>query len=307
VDPILLRADLLRRGLSSDDVERLRRQGELTRVRRGAYAPPVPEASVEGRHRLLVAATLPQLGRDGVVSHVSAAVLHGLPIWPEVAGRVHLTRPRPGGGQSRNLLRVHGSPLGEADVVLVDGVPVTSLARTVADLGRTLALEQSVAAGDRALQLGLARPDLVDVLAGCRGWPGIGRARDAGQLLDARAESVGESVSRVRMHQALLPAPLLQYEVVDARGRLLGRADFGWEEQRTLGEFDGRLKYGRGFEPGRSPEEVLWREKRREDALRDLGWEVVRWTWADLYVTGLVAERLRRAFARSASRSPWRA
>jgi hypothetical protein len=301
--PVLLRAELLRRGLSSDDLERLRRQGELTRVRRGAYARPVPEASVEERHRLLVAATLPQLGHEGVVSHVSAAALHGLPIWPDVAGRVHLTRPRPGGGQSRSLLQVHGSPLREADVVLMQGVPVTTLARTIADLGRTLSLDQAVAAGDRALQLGLTGADLGEVLDACRGWRGIGRAREVRALLDVRTESVGESVSRVRIHEALLPAPQPQYEVFDSRGHLVGRADFGWEEHRTLGEFDGRVKYGLGFDPGRSVEEVVWREKQREDALRDLGWQVVRWTWADLYVPGLLATRLRRAFARAAG---WR-
>jgi len=300
--PVVLRAELLRRGLTNDDLERLRRQGELTRVRRGAYAVPLVDASVEERHRLLVAATLPQLDRDAVVSHVSAAALHGLPLWPEEAARVHLTRPRPGGGQARTLVRVHGSPLTEADVALVDGVRVTSLARTIADLGRTLPLEQSVAAGDRALQLGLRDHELVEVLARCHGWRGIGRARLASGLLEERTESVGESVSRGRVHEALLPMPEPQLEVFDERGRLVGRADFGWRGQRTLGEFDGRVKYGREFQPGRTVEEVVWREKQREDRLRELGWEVVRWTWADLYVPGLLAERLHRAFARSASR-----
>ena len=38
------------------------------------------------------------------------------------------------------------------------------------------------------------------------------------------------------------------------------------------------MTYGRDFEPGRTVEEVVWREKQREDRLRELGWEVVRST-----------------------------
>lgn len=72
-----------------------------------------------------------------------------------------------------------------------------------------------------------------------------------------------------------------------------------WEEHQTLGEFDGRVKYGRLLRPGQRPEDVLWAEKLREDALRDLGWQVVRWTWADLDREGLIADRLHRAFRRS--------
>jgi hypothetical protein len=40
-------------------------------------------------------------------------------------------------------------------------------------------------------------------------------------------------------------------------------------------------------------EEVLFEEKRREDALRDLGWQIVRWLWADLYRPGVIRDRVR--------------
>jgi hypothetical protein len=60
------------------------------------------------------------------------------------------------------------------------------------------------------------------------------------------------------------------------------RTDFYWEEFRTVGEFDGKAKYGRDLRPGQDPGEAVYREKRREDALRDLGLQVVRWTWDEL-------------------------
>jgi hypothetical protein len=98
-----------------------------------------------------------------------------------------------------------------------------------------------------------------------------------------------------------MPTP--QLEVVDARGCFVGRSDFGWIEERTLGEFDGRQKYGRLLlKPSRSPEDALFEEKRREDRLRDQGWEVVRWIWAELFQPAGLIDRLNRAFARGRHR-----
>lgn len=295
---ILLRRALLDRGFSSSEIERMRRAGQLDRVRRGAYGPPEPGCSPEERHRRLVLATVAQLRAEATVSHVSAAVLHRLPVWSETLSRVHLTRPRRGGGKLRTLVELHASELAPGETVLLDGIAVTSLARTVVDLGRTLTLEQAVAAADAALRQGVPADELVEVLARCPGWPGVGRARRVLALMDGRSESAGESVSRIRLWQDGLPTPELQLVVRGAGGAVVGRADFGWEEQRTLGEFDGRVKYGRLLRPGQSVEDVVHQEKLREDALRDLGWQVVRWTWADLHREGVVADRLRRAFAR---------
>ena len=92
-----------------------------------------------------------------------------------------------------------------------------------------------------------------------------------------------------------VPAPVLQWEV-PARGRV-GRTDFAWPEQRTVGEFDGRIKYGRLLRPGQQPGDAVFEEKRREDAIRDTGLRVVRWVWDELDCFGDVVERLWRAFA----------
>ncbi|WP_204331757.1 hypothetical protein [Geodermatophilus sabuli] len=78
-----------------------------------------------------------------------------------------------------------------------------------------------------------------------------------------------------------MPPSTLQLPVWSADGALLGRADSGWQEQRVIGEFDGRAKYGRPLRPGQ-PGDVVFAEKRREDAFREQGWGVVRWTWGDL-------------------------
>jgi hypothetical protein len=245
-----------------------------------------------------VEATVPQCVDGVVVSHVSAAVLHGLPVQAERLGQVHLTRNQAGGGRSRGRLHVHGLDLDPVDVTQVAGTPVTTLARTVLDLACVLPLAESAAAGDVALRAGCSAEAVQQALDRAGRRAGIRAARRAIALLDGRSESPGESWSRVVLLERGFPAPVPQLEVFDPSGALVGRADFAWPEQRTLGEFDGRVKYGRTLHAGVNLEEVLWYEKQREDALRACGWEVVRWVWADLRQPDAWLERLARAFAR---------
>ena len=297
-----LAASLHREGFSYAELARLAESGQLIRVRRGAYAHQAATDPVEV-HRQLVGGTLPQLLGDAVVSHVSAAALHRLPVWPEDLERVHVVRARTGGGRRGRFVHVHPAPLQGDDVVDLEGVPVTSLARTVADCGRTLRVERAVAIGDAALRQGLSRADVLAVLARGAARHGDPRARRMLGFLDAAAESPGESVSRVRLSEEGLPPPELQLEVADAAGQLIARSDFGWRAARTLGEFDGKIKYGRLLRPDQSAGDVIYQEKLREDRLRDLGWEVVRWGWDDLSRPELIAERLRRAFVRGSRRA----
>jgi hypothetical protein len=117
---------------------------------------------------------------------------------------------------------------------------------------------------------------------------------------DGRSESVGESRSRVLLHKLGLAPSALQLRITDSEGSFLGRSDFAWEEQRVLGEFDGRIKYGRLLRPGQDPGDAVFEEKRREDAMRDAAWEVVRWTWSDLSVPAALGRRVQRALDRGA-------
>src|SRR5580765_8572594 len=113
----------------------------------GAYVDPLPpEAAPTAAHRALVVATMRQLSDEAVLSHGSAAVLHGLPTWSDQLERVHVTRDRVGGGKIKHNLHRHGLPLDECDVVRVDGIRLTTLARTVLDLSCTQPLVLLVAA-----------------------------------------------------------------------------------------------------------------------------------------------------------------
>lgn len=288
---------MLERGFSDQEIRREVRSGRWTRVTRGAFsAQPLDDARI--RHLRLVEAAVDRCSVDTVVSHLSAAVLHDLPVLTvDLTEQVEITRVARGGGTSRQRLHVRMCPLSPGDVVVVNGIPVTSLARTVVDVGRTRGFAQAVVVGDAALRAGLMGAELDRALADARHRPGVLAAARAVSFLDARSESPGESWSRALMHMESLPVPTLQRSVRDERGLFVGRPDFVWEQLRVIGEFDGRVKYGRDLNGGRPPEDVVHQEKQREDALRSLGWSVARWTWADLRQLGRVRTLLERAFA----------
>jgi len=301
VEPVHLSRELRRSGLTRSDLRVMCRTGELQHLRRGAYAA-VTATDESDAHRLLLHGTMPLLAEEACVSHTSAALLHGLPWWSDTLTRVHVTRSRTGGGRRDPLVHVHPALLEPGDRVELDGLTVTSLARTTADCLRVLPYRRGVALGDAALRLGLRRDELAEQLHRAARRVGVSRARRAAAFLDGRAESVGESYSRVVLHELRLPSPDLQVEVHDESGRLVGRCDFGWVRFRTLGEFDGRVKYGRLLRQGEEAGDAVFREKVREDDLRDLGNEVVRWVDADLRAPERLRERVLRAFARGASR-----
>ncbi|MGY1815439.1 hypothetical protein [Blastococcus sp. SYSU D00820] len=296
---LVLRRSLVAAGWSDDELARSRRARRLTRLRRGAYVTGELPTDVVERHRLLIRATLASLRRPAVLSHQSAAVLHDWTLWGVHLDRVHVTRQPPASSEVGTTLRSHVARLSEKDVVEVDGIPVTDPVRTALDLARSLPVEPAVVALDGALyRRALADDDLVARLPGIAGTRGSRSAARAVALADRRSESVGESRSRLVLLRAGLAPSTLQLPVHDPAGRFLGRADFAWEAERLLGEFDGRVKYGRLLRPGLSPGDAVFEEKLREDALREAGWGVVRWTWADIGRPGVLAERVRRGLLR---------
>ncbi|MFW6091864.1 MAG: hypothetical protein ACODAF_08265, partial [Actinomycetota bacterium] len=142
--------------------------------------------------------------------------------------------------------------------------------------------------------------ELLRSLDRVRDWPG---ARSAGRVVefaDGRSASVGESRCRVLLEQAGLPRPELQVPIYDPRtGGLVGITDFYFAEQRTIGEFDGKQKYTGDIAGDEDPGEIVWREKKREDRLRDLGYQVVRVITPDFDRPKEVGKRFRKAFARA--------
>ena len=138
--------------------------------------------------------------------------------------------------------------------------------------------------------------------------PGHHRASKIIAFADSRAESVGESISRLRMAQLGIPEPKLQVVIPQLSHRFGIRVDFEIAQLRTVVEFDGRIEYGRLLKPGQDGGDVVFEEKRREDAIRGTGREVIRIVWDELdshRFGPVLLPRFRSAFARSGS-PDWR-
>ena len=85
----------------------------------------------------------------------------------------------------------------------------------------------------------------------------------------------------------------------------VGYTDFYWKESRVVGEFDGEEKYLKPeFRGGRSASQVVVEEKKRENRIRAMGINVVRWDWAELAAPGTLERKLAAAgVARRRTRS----
>ena len=302
---IVSRSDALARGTSDAELQRYCRTRAWRRLRPGRFVSrsQFDSLTAEEKHRVIAEAVLgAATAPDAVVSHVSAAVFHGLDVWNADLSRVHITRNRArGGGRSSSIRRLHTSPYTDEEVVDIDGVRVTALARTVADCARTLPFETAVCIADVAARArGLTVEQIVAALNSCPNHPGNRKAHTVAKFMDGRSESVGESRTRVLLHN-LGYTPQLQVTITDSRG-FVGRVDFDLDEIDTVIEFDGKVKYGRFVPEGKSAADVLWEEKRREDRIRGTGRHVVRIAWADLDHPELVDQMIREAAERTRHR-----
>jgi hypothetical protein len=180
------------------------------------------------------------------------------------------------------------------------GVLVTAPARTICDLARNGSFEQAVVSADAALRAGFPRQLLVDAGKRCASWPGGRAAIRVVEFADERTETPLESLNRIAYAEQGLPAPLTQVSVFDPDGRFVARVDFLFEQQRTVGEADGLVKYRTGIEQidRRSEENALVLEKGRETRLRACGLEVIRNGWDEAYRDhATLAARVRQHFA----------
>jgi hypothetical protein len=265
------------------------RAGTEHRVARGVYIPADgwEATSADDRYLLRVLAAANTRRNHPVFSFWSAAVVHGLPIYGAWPTKVHTTVGKAGGGRSSGDVVRHVIPLGDEDVVDLDGLRVTSVARTVLDLATVAKFSSAVVTTDRALHVdrrGRTTPlvtadELWSAYARRMPFRGYLRARKVLEFGTHLADSPLESVSRVTMRQIGCPRPLLQSRFSDYRG-VIGESEFHWPGYALVGESDGRSKY---LDPlvrnGRSMEQVLLDEKERADRLGAVGLRVSRWGW----------------------------
>ncbi len=275
---VVLRRQAQEAGLTRDQVRALVQHGRWQALHQGVYltcgsdpaGPPPLLARLWAAHL--------RCGPSSVIGLGSAARLHRLAGLPRELPYVDVLLPRGRHPRPDLRLRLHIAALVPGDVVRLRGLPVTTPARTLADLLLRIPEDQALSLLDSALHQGVL-PDLREVDRAVRYRQGADRARRLLPLADGRAASALESVSRLDCVRGGVPPDELQYRLRDARGRPLGRADLCWHRglrHPLLGDADPRGR-GRG----------LW--------LPPGDYTRLRFTWADAQEPGRVAALVRAA------------
>lgn len=295
-DGLIRRKEFVHGGGDAVELRRAHRQGRLVRITRGVYRSvdsddPAAEPVYDQAYRQLVIAVASR-STERVVSHSSAAVMHGLNQLAPDQSRVHFY-VRAGGRRGREV-HLHTGSLTRSDVTVVDGVLLTKLGITACDVARQGSFAQAVVVLDHALRLGVDRAELESIAQRSAKTAGVAVLRRALDVADPNSESVGESLSRsLFIEWSDIPVPSLQTEYRESWGEVIARVDFDWDG-KVVGEFDGRVKYEKHRRPGESVADTVLREKRREDRLREEGIMVIRWVWDDLKDPRLLRSRIRK-------------
>lgn len=283
-------------GLTRDQVRHRLRARAWQRLARGVYLREAEAADprIQHIHRALATALMHP---EDPIGFESAVLMHGLPLHVEVPQAVSLCvmpgawAGRRGGVRFRQVSlppevfsrfirsRVTGSPV---------RITLPSFAWVQATAHGTVA--DGLVIGDAGIRAGVFTAlDLQSAVEIAGMQRGNRTLRVALAQIDGRRESPLESQSWAYFLRFSVPLPQLQVEIVDEWGDFIGRVDTLWPEAKVIGEVDGRSKY--------ETRDDVYREKRREDALRAMGFEVIRWGAADLRSRAL-ALRITRTLAR---------
>jgi hypothetical protein len=282
-DALTSRAELNRAGVSDSAIRKHVHDGILVRVHHGWFASAdlMRDLYPEQRHAMAVlAAHADGTAAIGAMMGISAASLHALPLWGlGINESVHVLLR--GTRLSSGAVVRHSMRYEPEDIIDVDGVLCTTMARTVFDIAcarpfamavacadaamRTSAMDDGVYAEQRAEEF---RARLTAVIARMPGARGLARAQQVARFADGRAESPGESVTRARALEVGFRTFEVQLPVRSPSGGWFF-GDVGLPEVNALLEFDGAGKYLSGELAGDRPiADVVLNEKRREDWIR---------------------------------------
>lgn len=295
---LFLRGEAIDFGYRDRDLAEARRAGLITRVRHGAYAPTKTWDARDdiGRHRLRGQAVCLTHDDRVALSHTSGAAEHGLRFWQPDLSTVHVTRLDKITGRHHAGVTYHEGEWDADDIYAKDELLVLGPETCAIDAASLTNTASGLVILDSALDLDVGtKESLWAAYARRERWPNSQKLQITLRLTRRGAQSVLESLGRHLMWSQHLPEPQLQFEVYDEDGTLVGITDVAWPDYRLLGEFDGRIKYGRLLKAGETASDVIVREKLREDRLREATrWLMIRYIWCDLFIPEVTAARTRR-------------
>lgn len=258
--------------------DRLRR-ADVEHVGRGLFRPASWSFDLEDAARALSEAT-----PGAWISHVTAARLRNsyLPPWLSDSNELHLSKPKALPGVRRQGICGHRVISGPGEIELVEGIWLSTRARTWLDMARILPLNDLVALGDELIRM--PRPafegraeaytsvsDLKALINRHSNLQGIVRARQALDLMRVGSDSAPETFLRLGILDAGLPDPELQVRLRQGDSRSPS-ADLGYRRCRIAIQYDG----GHHLQ---EPQRLS--DRRRNRAFEAAGWTVLVFDKAD--------------------------
>jgi len=216
---------------------------------------------------------------DGAwVSHVTAAIIHGLLLPYTINTKTaHVTRPSPANRPRGAGVTGHRAHAPDDELVVIDGVKTSTPARVWLELASMLSLDDLVSLGDQLVRI--PRPAFEHrsqphtTLAGLRElvdrhprMPGSRRAREALALIRVGSDSPMETKLRLALVRAGLPEPELQI-ALDPNDPYSLRADLGYREHRIAIQYDGTSHL---------TTDQQTRDNRRDTAFNVAGWRYIK-------------------------------
>jgi len=256
--------------------------GPYLRVLHGVYADP----SLARDHRLRCRAAALVMPSSAVLGGRSAAAMLGAPA-PGYGDPVTVVVPPGTKWRGPDGVRVHTAELTASDLLRdEDGLRSTRASRTAWDVAALEPIGTAVGVLDAMVRSRVLDPGALQQMQvrPCGAWRSR-RARRALALVDGRSESPPESWVRVACALGGLPAPVLQYEVVEG-GVWLARVDLAWPEHRLIVEYDGEHHFD-GLQ--------IVKDDARLAGLVAAGWRVIRLSAPDLRHMDDVVSRIAAA------------
>lgn len=256
----------------------------------GVYVPRGVELSAIQRAR---AAWLWSRRRAVVAGLSASAVLGAKWINPgHPAELIHSNRRTP------PMLTVHTDKLLPGETIEVDGMAVTTPARTAFDLGRRLNTKQAVQRIDALMhETQLKVVEIESIIGAHQGVRGLTQLHKALALVDSGAESPYESLTRLMLVGAGLPTPQTQLPILDEFGFVVAYVDMGWLQYRVAVEFDGAQHWSNARQRGRDIE--------RSADLEALGWTIIRVSSDMLRTSAVVIRRVGAALEAAGCPRTW--
>ncbi|MBO0681079.1 hypothetical protein JRC04_26730 [Mycolicibacterium sp. S2-37] len=273
---VFLGREALGAGMHRSDLRRWYRP-----IFRGVYVPKRSDLTLYDR---ALGAWLTS-DRRGVVTGVAASALHGAD-WVDAVEPIEiLIKER----RKQAGLIVRMDEYSADEVTTVDGIAVTTRARTAFDLGRHQPRYRSIARLDALMR---AAPfDTNDVSTIMRRYGpvrGVRQLRELLPLVDHGAASPKESWLRLLLVDAGLPTPETQIPILDEADEPFAFVDMGWRELQLAVEYDG--------DQHRTSRPQYVKDMRRLERIARHGWEVIRVIAEDR--PAAVLARIREAYIR---------